>query len=160
MLKLARDRLKKSTRVEFEKLVYDAMLTPLQEEVLRFYICKDIDIVRIAERIGYSDSGIRKILNQCYEKVAKLWILNDESRSLCISRVAALFSLNLSAFCLHELLCLHFFCEYLHHVFLHLLGIVGIDIIGHIQTLVPQPASNASQGCSVFGKHGRVCMAE
>ena len=71
-LKEVRERLKKATRVEFESMIYDAMLTPLQENVLRFYICKGIEIKRISERIGYSDSGVRKILNQAYLKVAKL----------------------------------------------------------------------------------------
>lgn len=71
-LKEARERLKKSTRAEFETLVYNAMLTSMQEDVMRFHICKGIEIPRIAERIGYSDSGVRKILNQAYEKIAKL----------------------------------------------------------------------------------------
>lgn len=71
-LREARERLKKATRNEFESMVYDAMLTPLQEEVLRFHICKGIELSRIAERIGYSDSGARKLLNQAYEKVSKL----------------------------------------------------------------------------------------
>lgn len=71
-LRKARERLRKSTRAEFETLVYDAMLTPLQEDVLRLHISKGLSIGAIAERIGYSDSGVRKILNQIYEKVAKL----------------------------------------------------------------------------------------
>lgn len=65
-LKATRDRLKNSTRAEFETLIYDAMLTPLQEEVIRFHVCKGIEISRIAERIGYSDSGVRKLLNSAY----------------------------------------------------------------------------------------------
>ena len=71
-LREARERLKKSTRAEFDALVYDAMLTPMQENVLHLHIGKNMAIGSIAERIGYSDSGIRKILNQAYEKVAKL----------------------------------------------------------------------------------------
>ena len=71
--KEVRQRLKMSTRAEFEKLVYDAMLTPTQEEVLRLHIAKGIDISRIAERLQYSDCGIRKILYTAYEKVAKLY---------------------------------------------------------------------------------------
>ena len=71
-LREARERLRKSTRTEFESLVYDAMLTPMQENILRIHICKGLSIGAIAERLGYSDSGIRKILNKVYEKVAKL----------------------------------------------------------------------------------------
>lgn len=71
-LREARERLRKSTRAEFESLVYDAMLTPMQENILRIHICKGLNIGAIAERLGYSDSGIRKILNKVYEKVAKL----------------------------------------------------------------------------------------
>lgn len=70
--KEVRLRLKMSTRAEFERLVYDAMLTPTQEEVLRLHIAKGIEIPRIAERMQYSDCGIRKILYTAYEKVAKL----------------------------------------------------------------------------------------
>lgn len=71
-LKEARDKLRKATRNEFESMVYDAMLTPLQEEILRFHFCEGISIGRLAERVGYSDSGVRKLLNQVYEKVSKL----------------------------------------------------------------------------------------
>ena len=71
-LKMTRQRLRKATRKEFEMLVYDAMLTPTQEEILVFHIVKGIGLQQIAERKGYSESGIRKILTQCYEKIAKL----------------------------------------------------------------------------------------
>ena len=71
-LKMARQRLREATRKEFEMLLYEAMLTPLQEEILVFHIVKGIGLRQIAERKGYSESGVRKILNQSYEKVAKV----------------------------------------------------------------------------------------
>lgn len=71
-LREARDKLRKATRKEFESMVYDAMLTPLQEEILRLHFCEGVSIGRIAERVGYSESGIRKLFNLAYEKVSKL----------------------------------------------------------------------------------------
>lgn len=71
-LKATRQRLREATRKEFEMLIYDAMLTPTQEEILVFHIAKGIGLQQIAERKGYSESGIRKILAQCYEKVSKI----------------------------------------------------------------------------------------
>lgn len=71
-LREVRARLKQSTRTEFEKIIYDAMLTPQQEHIIRLHICDGVCIGAIADRLGYSDSGVRKILNHAYEKVAKL----------------------------------------------------------------------------------------
>ena len=68
----ARHRLRSATREEFESMVYMAMLTPAQEKVLRLHICKGVSVQWIAELLGYSDSGIRKMLARAYEKVAKL----------------------------------------------------------------------------------------
>ena len=70
--KAARQKLRSATRAEFESVVYDAMLTPMQEKVLRFHICNGVSIQGIAERLGYSDSGIRKMLLRAYEKIAKV----------------------------------------------------------------------------------------
>lgn len=62
-LREVRARLKQSTRTEFEKIIYDAMLTPQQEHIIRLHICEGVSICGIAERLGYSYSGIRKALN-------------------------------------------------------------------------------------------------
>ena len=70
--KRARNRLKSATRQEFDKLIYDAMLTPLQEKIIRLHICNDLSINVISERFGYSYSGIHKMINRIYNKVAKL----------------------------------------------------------------------------------------
>ena len=67
--KHARNRLKSATRQEFDKLIYDAMLTPLQEKIIRLYICDDLSINAISERFGYSYSGIHKLINRIYNAV-------------------------------------------------------------------------------------------
>lgn len=70
--KNARTRLKKSTRKEFESLVYEAMLTPIQERVLRLHIAEGVGVPIIAMRLSVSDTTVRNYLSDAYEKVAKI----------------------------------------------------------------------------------------
>lgn len=68
----ARQKLKKATRAEFESLVYEALLTPFQRNVIRLYICEGLTVLQIAMRLQYSEAGIRRSLSQIYEKVSKI----------------------------------------------------------------------------------------
>lgn len=70
--KEARTRLKMSTRTEFEKIVYESMLTPLQDRILRLHIAEGIPISIIAMRLALSDAAVRNQLAMIYEKVAKI----------------------------------------------------------------------------------------
>ena len=70
--KEARMRLKRSTRAEFERLVYEAMLTPWCEKILRLHICEGVSVCLLAQRFTCSETLIRKHLATAYEKVAKL----------------------------------------------------------------------------------------
>lgn len=70
--KNARMRLKKSTRKEFESLVYEAMLTPIQERILRLHIAEGVGVPIIAMRLSVSDTTVRNYLSEAYEKVAKI----------------------------------------------------------------------------------------
>ena len=70
--KNARTRLKKSTRKEFEKLVYEAMLTPIQARVLQLHIAEGVGVPIIAMRLSVSDTTVRNYLSEAYEKVAKV----------------------------------------------------------------------------------------
>lgn len=70
--KEARTRLKMSTRTEFEKIVYESMLTPLQDRILRLHIAEGVPISIIAMRLALSDAAVRNQLAMIYEKVAKI----------------------------------------------------------------------------------------
>lgn len=70
--KEARARLRKATRAEFESLVYEALLTPKQEKIIRLHITEKIPVPYIAERFCVSEGTVRKNLQEVYEKVAKL----------------------------------------------------------------------------------------
>lgn len=70
--KNARTRLKKSTRKEFETLVYEAMLTPIQERIVRLHIAEGVGVPIIAMRLSVSDTTVRNYLSEAYEKVAKI----------------------------------------------------------------------------------------
>lgn len=70
--KNVRFKLRKATRVEFERLVYEAMLTPLQEQIIRLHIAQGISVAYIAMRLSMSDACVRKHLTEAYEKVAKV----------------------------------------------------------------------------------------
>lgn len=68
----ARTRLKKATRAEFESLVYEALLTPTQEKIVRLHIAEKIPVVYIAERFTMSEGTVRRNLQEVYEKIAKI----------------------------------------------------------------------------------------
>lgn len=70
--KEARNRLKMSTRKEFEMLIYESMLTPMQEKILRLHIAEGVSISIIAMRLALSDAAVRNQLAMIYEKVAKI----------------------------------------------------------------------------------------
>ena len=70
--KLARDRLKQSTRAEFGRLIYAAKLTPRQEQIIKLFILKDYSVCKIALSLSYCESLIRKELTIAYDKIAFL----------------------------------------------------------------------------------------
>jgi DNA-binding NarL/FixJ family response regulator len=70
--KEARARLRMATRAEFESLVYEALLTPRQEKIVRLHIAEKIPVTYIAERLCMSEGTVRRELQEVYEKVAKL----------------------------------------------------------------------------------------
>jgi DNA-binding NarL/FixJ family response regulator len=70
--KNARTKLRKATRTEFEKLVYEAMLTPVQESIIRLHIAQGVAVGYIAMRMSMSEACVRKHLCEAYEKVAKV----------------------------------------------------------------------------------------
>ena len=70
--KEARERLKMATRAEFETLVFEAMLTPWCEKILRLHICEGVSVCLLAQRFVCSETLIRKHLSIAYKKVAKL----------------------------------------------------------------------------------------
>ena len=69
---LARQRLKQATKTEFDFLLENANLTPLQEKIIRLHIVKGYSVCKIALALSCCDSSIRKNLSIIYEKVAKL----------------------------------------------------------------------------------------
>lgn len=67
----ARLKLRKATRTEFERLVYEAMLTPVQEKIVRLHIAQGKSITFVSMRLSMSDACVRKHLVEVYEKVSK-----------------------------------------------------------------------------------------
>ena len=68
----ARQRLKNSTKSEFESLIDNANLTPIQEKILRLHFVKDYSVCKIALLLSCCDSNVRKSLSNIYDKIAKL----------------------------------------------------------------------------------------
>ena len=69
---VARNRLKQSSRDEYERLIHAAKLTPRQEEIINLHILKDYSICKIALSLSCSDSLVRKSLSTVYERIAFL----------------------------------------------------------------------------------------
>ena len=70
--KKARQRLKNATKSEFDFLIENANLTPLQEKILRLHFIKDYSVCKVALSLSCCDSNVRKNLAATYDKVAKL----------------------------------------------------------------------------------------
>lgn len=70
--KNARQLLKDSSRAVYDKLVYDAKLTPTQNTILNLHLLDCLSIYEISFRIGFCESLIRRRLSEAYDKVANL----------------------------------------------------------------------------------------
>ena len=70
--KLARQRLKQSTRAGFEKLVYAAKLTPRQEQIIKLFILKDYSVCKIALSLSCCECLVRNELAKTYDKISFL----------------------------------------------------------------------------------------
>ena len=69
--KQARQYLKLANREEFENAIYNANLTPTQEEIVRLHIEKDKTIVAISMKLCIAERSVKKELAISYLKVAK-----------------------------------------------------------------------------------------
>lgn len=70
--KAARKRLKEATRKEYEIMVMEAKLTPLQEEILRRHILCGHSICKISMDIHRSDRSIKENLKRAYMGIGKI----------------------------------------------------------------------------------------
>ena len=70
--KNARDRLKQSTRTEYERLIHAAKLTPRQNQIIDLHILKNYSVCKVALSLSYCESLVRKELSRTYDKVAFL----------------------------------------------------------------------------------------
>ena len=66
---LARQRLKLANKFEFETLIGNANLTPIQEEIIRLHIAKGYSVCKIALALSCCDSSIKKQLAKIYDKI-------------------------------------------------------------------------------------------
>ena len=69
--KAARRYLKECTRNEFERALYNAKLTPFQEEVIRAHILDDKSIVAISLELHCSEATIKRALQSVYLKFCR-----------------------------------------------------------------------------------------
>lgn len=70
--KKAREKLKMATRAEFEYLLYEAMLTPICEKIVRLHISEGMSVINLTQRFACSETFVRKNLSLAYEKIAKV----------------------------------------------------------------------------------------
>lgn len=75
--KSARLRLKQSTRSEYNALVYEAQLTPEQEDILNRHILHSETIVKISGALHCSEFNIKQALQKSYIKVGKVISTSD-----------------------------------------------------------------------------------
>lgn len=67
--KIARARIKRATRSEYNAVVYEAKLTPMQEEVLRRHILQAETITAISFALYCSERKVKAQLKEAYKAV-------------------------------------------------------------------------------------------
>lgn len=72
--KAARKYLKESTREEFERTIYSAKLTPMQDKIIRLHILEDRPVCYIAMKLILSEATIRRALSEIYLRVSRALI--------------------------------------------------------------------------------------
>ena len=70
--KEARQRLKNATKTEFENLIENANLIPIQEKILRLHFVKDYSVCKVALSLSCCVSLVKKHLAVIYDKIDKL----------------------------------------------------------------------------------------
>lgn len=70
--KAARQRLKESTRTEYETLTREAKLTPTQEDILRRHILCGDTVCKISLDTSISERRVKLRLHQAYAAVSRI----------------------------------------------------------------------------------------
>jgi len=70
--KMARKRIKAATRKEYETLIHEAKLTPLQEEILRRHILCDDSICKISIDLHRSERSVKTSLSKAYKAISQI----------------------------------------------------------------------------------------
>lgn len=70
--KIARERLKKSTRTEYRQLVLEAKLTPTQTTVLRYHIVEGMTVIETSMKMNCSERTVAGILQKTYDKISQV----------------------------------------------------------------------------------------
>ena len=72
--KEVRERLRRSSRKVYDRLVHEAKLTPRETEVLSDFILNEDSVGDIAARMGCGCTLVRKLLTKAYDKIAECGI--------------------------------------------------------------------------------------
>lgn len=70
--KAARLALRTATRSEYEAIIHEAKLTPLQDELLRRHILQDESICKAAIETHCSERKVRRLIHKAYLSVSLL----------------------------------------------------------------------------------------
>ena len=69
--KQTRQYLKICNREEFEKAIYNANLTPTQEDIIRLHILKDKSVIAISMELNLSERSVKRTLSIAYFKISR-----------------------------------------------------------------------------------------
>jgi len=75
--KAARKYIKAATRSEYNSAVYEAKLTPEQEEILNRHILQSETIVKIAYSLHCSEFHVKESLRKSYIRISKVISASD-----------------------------------------------------------------------------------
>ena len=68
----AREFLKNASRKEYEAAVFEAHLTPMQEEVLHCCITMGMTVCKAAMVLHCSEATIKKLIGTAYDKISQV----------------------------------------------------------------------------------------
>jgi DNA-binding CsgD family transcriptional regulator len=67
-----RKKLKTCSRAEYERLIYESKLTPIQTSALKYHIVEGHTLIETADILKVSERTVSKVVNAAYSQIIKI----------------------------------------------------------------------------------------
>ena len=67
-----RQMLKECSRAEYERLIYESKLTPMQTSALNYHIVEGHTLIETADILKVSERTVSKVINAAYNQIVNI----------------------------------------------------------------------------------------